>query len=343
LFFTKTSTGGAQQAIIDRISLGSPEMNEKLSRQAIESLEQELSLIESAGNEFEMRDFLSGKTTPVFFASALTNFGIEPFFDAFIDLAPSPHSRIANNLDGSEVEIDPVTTPFSAYIFKIQSNMNKKHRDSMAFMRICSGKFEKDMVVKHHRMNKEIRLSRPHSMFSGERTTLEAAYAGDIMGVINPGVFFIGDTISMTGGFNFKPLPQFQPEIFAKVIVKDVGKRKSFDKGVRQLAQEGAIQLLYPYEFGSEVMFAAVGQLQFEVLQYRLLDEYGVETLMNTLPYQCSAWIVGDMSKFQKSSNCLLVKDMHDKPMVLFGSSWEKDYAMKKNPDHQFLDLDAKQ
>ena len=147
----------------------------------------------------------------------------------------------------------------------------------------------------------------------------------------------------MTGGFNFKPLPQFQPEIFAKVTAKDVGKRKSFDKGVKQLSQEGAIQLLYPYEYTGDVMFAAVGQLQFEVLQYRLLDEYGVDTMLTPLPYQCSAWIVGDMNKFQKSSHCMLVKDIHDKPMALFGSSWEKDYAMKKNPEHKFLDLDAKQ
>jgi peptide chain release factor 3 len=343
MLFTKTATGGAQQALIETVDLDDAKLAEKVQPDELEKVKQELSLLEMAGNEFSQDLFLSGKTTPVFFASALTNFGIEPFFDAFIHLAPSPHIRIADGLNGEEVTIDPVKTPFSAYVFKIQSNMNKKHRDSMAFMRICSGRFEKDMVVKHHRMGKEIRLSRPHSMFSGERTTLDIAYAGDVIGVINPGVFYIGDTISMTGGFNFKPLPQFQPEIFAKVTVKDVGKRKSFDKGVRQLSQEGAIQLLYPYEYTGDVMFAAVGQLQFEVLQYRLLDEYGVETMITSLPYQCSAWIIGDMSTFQKSSHCMLVKDIHDKPMALFGSNWEKDYAMKKNPDHQFLDLDAKQ
>ena len=343
LLFTKTATGGAQPALIERTTLDNPKILERINATELEKVKEELHLLGTAGNAFSEENFLSGKTTPVFFASALTNFGIEPFFDAFIHLAPSPHARMADGNNGEDVPIDPVTTPFSAYIFKIQSNMNKKHRDSMAFLRICSGRFEKDLVVKHHRLGKEIRLSRPHSMFSGERTTLDVAYAGDVIGVINPGVFFIGDTISMTGGFKFKPLPQFQPEIFAKVTVKDVGKRKSFDKGVRQLALEGAIQLLYPYEYTGEVMFAAVGQLQFEVLQYRLQDEYGVETMITSLPYQCSAWIVGDMSKFQKSSHCMLVKDIQDKPMALFGSSWEKDYAMKKNPDHQFLDLDAKQ
>lgn len=343
LLFTKASTGGAQPALVEKTTLDSPKIRERINAAEIDKLKQEIDLLSSAGNAFSREAFLEGRTTPVFFASALTNFGVEPFFDAFIHLAPPPHVRLADGADGREVAIDPVNTPFSAYIFKIQSNMNKKHRDSMAFLRICSGRFEKDLVVKHHRLGKEIRLSRPHSMFSGERTTLDVAYAGDVIGVINPGVFFIGDTISITGGFNFKPLPQFQPEIFAKVTVKDVGKRKSFDKGVRQLAQEGAIQLLYPYEYSGDVMFAAVGQLQFEVLQYRLQDEYGVETIITPLPYQCSAWIVGDMGKFQKSSHCMLVKDIQDKPMALFATAWEKDYAMKKNPDHQFMDLDAKQ
>ena len=147
--------------------------------------------------------------------------------------------------------------------------MNKKHRDTFAFMRICSGKFEKDLVVKHHRLKREIRLSRPHSMFSGERTTLDVAYAGDVIGVINPGVFHIGDTISVAGGFNFKPLLYFEPEIFATVSPKDVSKRKSFDKGVHQLAAEGAIQVLRPYNDSGDLIYAVVGQLQFEVMQYR--------------------------------------------------------------------------
>lgn len=341
LLFTKTSTGGAQMAHIEKMPLSSSSIEQRVGKEEVDKVKAELDLLEIAGNAFSRESFLSGETTPVFFASALTNFGVEPFFDAFIDLAPSPHVRVALKASGEEVEIDPVKTPFSAYIFKIQSNMNKKHRDSMAFMRICSGKFEKDMVVKHHRLGKEIRLSRPHSMLSDERTTLDMAYAGDVIGVINPGVFHIGDTISATGGFNFKALPQFQPEIFAKVTAKDIGKRKSFDKGVKQLSQEGTIQLLMPYEYTGDVMFAAVGQLQFEVLQYRLQDEYGVETLITPLPYQCSAWIVGDMQAFQKTSQCLLVKDAHGRPMALFGSVWEKDYAMKKNPDHKFLDLDA--
>ena len=161
-------------------------------------------------------------------------------------MAPSPHERLADKNDGSEILVDPITTPFSGYVFKLQANMDRRHRDSMAFLRICSGRLDRDLTVKHHRLAREIRLSRPHGMVAGERTMLDVAYPGDIIGVINPGVFAIGDTISLTGGFNFKPLPQFPPEIFARVVPKDVGKRKSFDKGVLQLTDEGTIQLLRP-------------------------------------------------------------------------------------------------
>ena len=292
-----------------------------------------------AGNTFNREDFLAGRVTPVFFASALTNFGVEPFFDAFVHFAPPPHQRIADASNGQEMKIDPIEHSFSAYVFKIQANMDKRHRDSMAFLRICSGKFERDQVVKHHRLGREVRLSRPHGMVAGERTTLDLGYAGDIVGVINPGVFSVGDTISLTGGFNFKPLPQFQPEIFAKVTPKDVGKRKSFDKGVLQLTEEGAIQMLKPNDLSGDLIFAAVGQLQFEVMQYRLKDEYGVETLLQMLPYQCSAWILGDLKTFQKTSNALVVNDRWNRPMVLFGEQWEKQYAIKQNPEHQLVDL----
>lgn len=331
IFFTKTSIGGAQKADMER---------RPLKEAGAEALE-ELELLDLAGNAFDQNRFLKGEVTPVFFASALTNFGVEPFFDAFIDLAPCPHARFADKPDGTEIEIDPIKTPFSGYVFKLQANMDRRHRDNMAFIRICSGKFERDLMVKHHRLNREIRLSRPHGMLAGERTTLDVAYPGDVIGVINPGLFAIGDTISMTGGFNFKPLPQFQPEIFAKLYPKDVGKRKAFDKGVLQLTDEGAIQLLHSYEREGDLIFAAVGKLQFEVMQYRLKDEYGTETILTPLPYQCSSWILGDMSKFEKTSTCLLVKDRKERPMALFTTQWEKQYCMKQNPNHQFVDMQA--
>lgn len=339
LLFSKTSVGGAQKADITRYPIESEQIKSLLGDEAYQHLIQEIELLEMAGNPFDHTQFLAGNVTPVFFASALTNFGVEPFFDAFINLAPMPQPRIANFHDGEEKILDPIEAPFSAYVFKIQANMDKRHRDSMAFLRICSGKFERDMSVKHHRTNKEVRLSRPHGMLAGERTILDNGYAGDIVGVINPGVFAVGDTISLKGGFNFKPIPQFQPEIFANVSPKDVGKRKSFDKGISQLTEEGAIQLLKSYQYGAELIFAAVGQLQFEVMQYRLKDEYGVDTVISSLPYKCSAWLLGDITTFQKPSNSMIVQDRFERPIVLFTEQWEKQYAVKQNPSHQLLDI----
>ena len=336
LFFTKVATGGAQKAEISKGRL--EDVKERLGQGGYDALKQDLELLEMAGNSFSLEDFLAGTVTPVFFASALTNFGIEPFFDAFIDLAPCPQARVVDTNDGNEMRLDP-TAPFSGYVFKLQANMDRRHRDSMAFLRICSGRFDRDLVVKHHRLGREIRLSRPHGMVAGERTTLDFAFPGDVIGVINPGLFAIGDTLSLTGGFTFKPLPSFQPEIFAKVSPADVNKRKAFDKGVVQLTSEGAIQLFRPYSDMGYSIFGAVGQLQFEVMQYRLKDEYGVETTLSPLSYQCSAWLIGDLKTFKKPTNAMLVQDRHDRPVVLFSNAWEKQYAMKENPDHQLLDM----
>jgi peptide chain release factor 3 len=334
VFFTKTSIGGAQKAAMMRLPLDSAEAKAKIGD--FGALSEELDLLEGAGNPYSQEDFLAGKVTPVFFASALTNFGVEPFFDAFIELAPCPHSRMADRPDGTEIEIDPIKHSFSGYIFKLQANMDRRHRDSMAYLRICSGRFEKDLVVKHHRLKREIRLSRPAKLIAGERVTLDLAYPGDVIGVINPSLFAIGDTLSLAGGFNFKPLPQFQPEIFAKIYPKDVSKRKSFDKGVLQLVDEGTIQML---KSGEDLIFAAVGRLQFEVMQYRLKDEYATDTVLNALPYQCSAWILGDIKAFKITSSALLAQDRKGRPMGLFTSIWDKQYCMKQNPNHTLVDF----
>ncbi len=339
LLFTRSTEGGAQRALMSQFSLEDEQVVSLIGCTEFDTLKGELTLLEAAGNTFNKEDFLGGCVTPVFFASAMTNFGIEPFFDTFIHLAPSPRGRLADVQNGKEIFIDPVTTSFSGYVFKVQSNMDRKHRDSLAFLRICSGQFEKDIVVKHHRLKRDIRLSRPHSMFAGERTVVDTAFAGDIIGVINPGSFFIGDTVSLAGGFDFKPLPQFQPEFFATLTPKDVNKRKSFDKGVRQLAEEGAIQILHGEDQFNDLIYGAVGKLQFEVLQYRLQDEYQVETRLTLLPYQCSAWIIGDETTYKKTTNSILVKDRWDKHIVLFGTQWEKEYAIRGNPTFQFIDI----
>ncbi len=244
LLFTKMAFGGAAKAKMTHLSLESAEAEAALAHDIRQTLHHDLELLDVAGNPFTREGFLRGEVTPVFFASALTNFGIENFFDAFVELAPSAGSRPADRSDGAEITVDPVETPFSAYVFKLQANMNPRHRDSTAFLRVCSGRFERDMVVKHHRLGTEVRLSRPHSLIAQERNTLDLAYPGDIIGIINPGLFAIGDTISLTDGFNFKPLPQFQPELFARLRPTDVGKRKAFDKGMHQMAQEGTVQIM---------------------------------------------------------------------------------------------------
>jgi peptide chain release factor 3 len=298
----------------------------------------DLELLDIAGNPFSKDDFQNGKVTPVFFGSALTNFGVEPFFDAFVELAPSAHGRLADTPDGRELMIDPVDTSFSAYVFKLQANMNPRHRDSTAFLRVCSGRFERDVVVKHHRTNTEVRLSRPHSMVAKERNTVDVAYPGDVIGIINPGIFQIGDTISVADGFNYKPLPQFQPEVFARVRPTDTGMRKSFDKGIEQLAREGTIQILRSLD-GLDFFVAAVGKLQFDVLEFRLQSEYRVKVVVDVLPYESSAWLVGDVETFKPPSDALVVKDSRDRAVVLFRSSWSKNFAGERNPDHSFRDM----
>jgi len=234
--------------------------------------------------------------------------------------------------------IDPIDTPFSAYVFKLQANMNPRHRDSTAFLRVCSGRFERDIVVKHHRLGNEVRLSRPHSLVAKERNTVDMAYPGDIIGIINPGQFAIGDTISLQNGFNYKPLPQFQAEVFARITPTDVGKRKAFDKGMTQMAAEGTVQIMKSLD-ELDFFIAAVGRLQFDVLQFRLRNEYRVETRLELLPFECSSWLVGDVNTFRAPSDAMVVKDHMDRPVVLFRSPWSKNFAKERNPDHDLLEM----
>lgn len=336
--FSRTAHGGATKVDVDTMALANLAQSGRVSPEVLEQVQHDLELLEIAGNPFDRELFLQGEVTPVFFASALTNFGIESFLDAFVKLAPSPGARPADAEDGSELSIDPIERPFSAYVFKLQANMNPKHRDSTAFLRVCSGRFERDMLVKHHRLGREVRLSRPHSLVAQERSTVEEAFPGDIIGIINPGLFAIGDTISTTGGFNFKPLPQFQPEIFARIRPSDVGKRKPFDKGMWQMAQEGTVQIMHSLH-DQEPLVAAVGRLQFDVLQYRLRSEYRVETMLDQLPFTCSAWLDGDPATFKAPSASMIVKDQRDRIVVLFGDQLMKSIARDRNPGHTLRDM----
>jgi peptide chain release factor 3 len=336
--FSKTAHGGATKVDVQTMALEDLAKSGRVSPEVMAQVQHDLELLTIAGNPLSHDQFLGGEVTPVFFASALTNFGVESFLDAFVQLAPAPGARLADTDDGGEQSIDPIEQPFSAYVFKLQANMNPKHRDSTAFLRVCSGRFERDMVVKHHRLGRDVRLSRPHSLVAQERSTVEEAFPGDIIGIINPGVFAIGDTISVTGGFRFKPLPQFQPEIFARIRPTDVGKRKSFDKGMEQMAQEGTVQIMRSLN-DLESLVAAVGRLQFDVLQYRLRHEYRVETVLDTLPFTCSAWLEGDPETFKRPSASMIVKDQRGRVVVLFGDHLMKTIARDRNPDHVLKDM----
>lgn len=336
--FKKMAAQGAAKAGRREISLDGPEATALIEEDVLQEVHHDLELLDVAGNPYSQEAFLRGEVTPVFFASALTNFGIENFFDAFVETAPAAMPRTADQHNGTEVVVDPVERPFSAYIFKIQANMNPRHRDSTAFLRVCSGRFERDMVVKHHRLGHDVRLSRPHSLIAKGRHTVDEAYPGDIIGVINPGQFAIGDTISLDDGFNYQPLPQFQPEVFARIQPTDVGKRKAFDKGMEQMAAEGTVQILRSLD-DLDFLVAAVGRLQFDVLEFRLRNEYRVETRLEPLTYACSAWMAGDLDTFRAPSDAMIVKDHRDRPIVLFRSSWSKTFTKERNPDHDLLEM----
>lgn len=346
ILFTKTAAAGASRATQIRLPLASEEAAAALGDPVLAAkLREDLEMLEIAGNPFDSEAFRRGDVTPVFFGSALTNFGIEPFYDTFVDLAPAPGARPAIRLsDQSAIAVDPIERPFSAYIFKIQANMDPKHRDALAFVRICSGRFERDLVVKHLHQGavvRELRLSRPHTLVARDRTTLDVAWPGDVVGLINAG-FAIGDTlidarIGVPEAFEHAELPAFPPEVFARIAPEDLTKRKGFDKGMASLAAEGAVQVLRPYEqLGADPFIAAVGRLQFDVLRFRLKDEYGVETRLTELPYQCSGWLVGDPETFQPTPGSLLAKDARERPVVLFPSVWDRQYCFKSNPNHSF-------
>ena len=338
ILFTRVASGGAQRPDLERIPLASPLFEQRLGRDTAAQVRGELDLLEVAGNAFDHERFIRGEITPTFFGSALTNFGLEPFFDAFVDLAPAPSGRLVDLPDGTERMLE-VTEPFSAFVFKIQANMDPRHRDCVSFIRICSGRYEPDMHVFHERTREVVRLARPQSIVARERHTIDEAFAGDVVGLIGKDRYHIGDTLSLHGGFEHKPLPLFQPEVFARVAPKSTSDRKRFDKGIKSLIAEGAVQQLWPDTGPQDVLVGAVGNLQFEVLQYRLQDEYSVETRLDILPFECSAWLEDESKPFRAPTTSLLARDRRGRRVVLFQSKYEKRLAAQLNPDHVLLDI----
>lgn len=304
------------------ISDAEPLAEESIYQQVLD----EVRLLHDAGNQFDAAKIAQGKLTPVFFGSALTNFGVKTFLDAFLQFAPAPAAHTL--ADGQKIE--PVATDFSGFIFKIQANMNPNHRDRIAFVRICSGEFKRGMDVTLTRNLKKLRLSNSTQFMAETRETLETAVAGDIIGLYDTGNFQIGDTIfSGKNKIQFAKLPQFTPEIFVKVTAKNVMKQKSFHKGIAQLVQEGAVQLYQSYSTG-EYILGAVGQLQFEVFQFRMLNEYHSEVIMTPMGKKIARWIEPEqLDEKMSSSRNLLVKDRQGNPLFLFENAfserWFKD------------------
>ncbi|MBE6763127.1 MAG: peptide chain release factor 3 [Ruminococcaceae bacterium] len=330
---------GAHEVEATAMKLEDDALDALVGEQAASQLRDDIELLDGAGSELDMERVHNGTLSPVFFGSALTNFGVEPFLREFLQMTTSPLPRKADT-----GIIDPVKTPFSAFVFKIQANMNKAHRDRIAFMRICSGRFEKGMEVVHVQSGKKLRLSQPQQMMASDREIIEEAYAGDIMGVFDPGMFSIGDTLCAPGNkFIFEGIPTFEPEIFRLVRQVDTMKRKQFVKGMTQIAQEGAIQIFQEPSSGmEEVIVGVVGTLQFDVLEHRLNNEYGVQVRMDSLPYQHVRWIeseVEDPRKLDLTSDTKYAQDMRGRPLLLFSSEWNIRWAQDHNKDLVLADF----
>jgi len=331
---------GAKKANVQMTDVHDPQLRELLDEQSYREFRDGLELLEGAGADFDPDAMLRGDVTPVFFGSAVTNFGVQLFLDRFVQMSPPPVARVS--LDGP---VEPTDERFSGFVFKIQANMDPRHRDRIAFVRVCSGKFERDMTVRNTRTGKDVRLSRAMKLFASERESLEAAFAGDVIGVANPGVFGIGDTISEGQAVQFERVPSFAPEHFDSVLSIDTGSYKSFGKGIAQLREEGAIQVMYPYaSTRTEPVLAAVGALQFEVAKYRLESEYNVKTVFTSLPYSVARRVTGDQSKIsgaQLPSNAKLVEDWDGNPVALFESDWSLRLAEEWNPALKFVEFTA--
>jgi len=325
------ASGGQHQVAATEVDLSDPSLDSLIGEDLHSTLCDDIELLDGASYEFDIEKVRKGELSPVFFGSALTNFGVEPFLENFLEMTTSPPPR-----NSSAGIIDPFDPEFSAFVFKIQANMNKAHRDRITFLRICSGKFDKDMEVLHVQGNKKLRLSQPQQIMAQEREIIDEAYAGDIIGVFDPGIFAIGDTIcSPKKKFEFESIPTFAPEHFMRVRQKDTLKRKQFVKGTTQIAQEGAIQIFHEPDSGmEEVIVGVVGVLQLEVFEYRMKNEYNVDLFKEGLPYSYIRWIDNkdiDPKTLKLSSDTKLVKDFRDNYLLLFTSEWNIRWALERN------------
>ncbi len=329
----KAAQGGAREVQSEVYGLSDASLPSLLGVEMYEKLLEDRELLDGASDEFDQERVNHGDLTPVFFGSALTNFGVRSFLAHFLEMSLPPLPRHSD-----QGLIDPEGEDFSAFVFKIQANMDSRHRDRVAFMRICSGEFSAGMEVNHVQGNRKVKLSQPTQMMADERKLVEKAYAGDIIGIFDPGIFSIGDTLALSGKkFRFDGIPTFAPEHFARVRQVDTMKRKQFLKGVRQIAEEGAIQIFQEFNSGmEEIIVGVVGELQFEVLSYRLKNEYSVDVKLEILPYEYIRWIVNrtgaEVDQIAGTSDMKRVKDLKDRPLLLFAHEWSVGMVLDRNP-----------
>jgi peptide chain release factor 3 len=328
-FFERT-VGGMYRAPVTINDLHSEDVRRALGEQGHDKLLQDLELIDHVIPSFDREQFLREKITPVFFGSALTNFGVENFLQHVLRLAPAPQG-----LETSIGRVEPETPRFSCFVYKVQANMNKAHRDRMSFVRIVSGRFERGMTVKHFTSGKEVKLNYPFQIFGRDREILDEAYPGDVVGLINPGLFRVGDVLSEGQEFSIPQFPRFAPEIFAKVYPVSNSFSKSFRKGIEQLGEEGVIQIFTDPEGSLTPMVAAVGELQLQVFTWRMENEYNEKVNLERMSYTVLRWLGSDVRPAIPVKTAF---DDKERPVVLFKNDWELNYALQKTPDLVLLE-----
>ncbi|XHR27794.1 MAG: peptide chain release factor 3 [Chthoniobacteraceae bacterium] len=333
---------GAYRAPVTVMSLDEPLVREQVDPADYAHFVEELEMLELAGREYSEEAVLSGTLTPVFFGSAMNNFGVQLLLDSFLAKSAPPAPR--RSTSGM---VNPTDPAFSGFVFKIQANMDPKHRDRIAFVRVCSGKFERDMTVTHAQSGKKVRLSSSHKLFGQERETVDEAWPGDIVGLVGHSEFGIGDTLTEDASIAFNEIPRFAPECFAYLQNPNPGKFKQFRQGLDQLLQEGVIQVFYLRDSDQRIpLLAAVGPLQFEVVQYRLESEYGAVSRLESVPWEIVKWLkagteTSEIAELKLPTGCRVAYDAEDQPVVLFPSQWTLDYFVKQNPTATLFNLSA--
>jgi len=338
--FERADDHGASRAAVQVSSLNDPRLAELLGAESHHRLVQDIHLLDEAGHPFDAEGVQSGELSPVFFGSALTNFGVEPFLREFLELAPEPTPR-----ESSLGIVQPTDEQFTGFVFKIQANMDARHRDRVAFVRICSGRFEAGMQVRHVRTGKSIRLASPQQFLARERTAVEEAWPGDVIGVMDRGTLRIGDTLSDASDLEFSGIPRFAPEHFARVVIADPMKRKQLDSGLRQLTEEGAAQVFFTSgteTSGPTPIVGAVGMLQFDVMLHRLEHEYGAMCRLERITARYPRWVTGpaaEIERIARDRGRMLLYDAKGNPLILFEDAWGLRWALERETSVTFHEV----